>query len=96
MKATVATVKGFIKKNREKLLVLVKAEFDGMVDGQVCTGNVDFKPAASASHEEHTCGVQGVWLVGRGRDYVTAFEKNGLKGFEVSNSCGSFVVAVQV
>ena len=96
MNATVATVKSFIKKNREKLLVLVKSEFDGMVDGRVCTGNVDFKPAKPADHEEHTCGVSGVWLVGRSRDYVDPFEKDGMKGFSVSNSCGSFVVAVRV
>lgn len=32
-KATMATIKSFVKKNRENLLINVKSSFDGMIDG---------------------------------------------------------------
>ena len=42
----------------------------------------------------HTLGVVGAWFVGRSRDYFSPFNEDGWTGIRVSNSCGSFVLAV--
>lgn len=93
-KITVATVKSFIKKNRANLLINQTSSFDGMTDCvQQCSGGFQ-----QARETEHACsnnlGIAGVWLVGQGRDYCSAFDAIGVKGFRVSNCCGSFIVAV--
>lgn len=44
---------------------------------------------------EHSLGIRGVWLVGRGRDYFSAYSKDGVEGIAYSNSCGSGVIAVR-
>jgi len=96
-KVTRATLKSFIKKNREKLLVSEKSCFDPMEDGVRSCADKGFYPATS-SYVAHDCtyGVAGVWVVGGGRDCITPFEKDGLKGFEVYNCCGSFAVAISI
>jgi hypothetical protein len=99
-KPTVATLKAFVKKNRASLLIKVVSDFDGMEDGVRQTGATKFLPAQAgrepSHYAEHTLGINGVWLVGRSRDYVSAFSEGGLTGYEVTNSCGSFIVAVAV
>lgn len=95
MKATRATIKAFVKKNAGKILISVRRSFDGMVDGCVESDDKGFHPAQKADHSEHTYGIAGAWFVGGGRDYITPFEKDGLRGFEVYNSCGSFSIAVR-
>ena len=74
MKITRATLKSFVKKNREKLYINVKSDFDGCVDG--C---VDKKGGFHLALEDgtlgynyHTLNIQGVWLTGR--DYFCKFE----------------------
>lgn len=93
-KITAATFKAFVRKNRANLHVMVAREFDGMVDGSV-EGSKVFRPAQpSELSETHTCGVRGVWLVGRSRDWFQPFNKDGFTGIEVSNCCGNYVVAI--
>jgi hypothetical protein len=94
-KITKATFKSFVKKNRESLLIQTKSSFDGMVDGiQVVNG--DFVKAVDAEYvAENNLGIQGVWLVGGGRDYFSEFSQGNMNGIEVCNCCGTFVVAVQ-
>ena len=94
MKITRATLKSFVKKNREKLYINVKSDFDGCVDG--C---VDKKGGFHLALEDgtlgynyHTLNIQGVWLTGR--DYFCKFEDGCFKGIEVSNSCGCFILAI--
>ena len=94
-KATVATVKSFIRKNRPGLLVKTTSTFDGMCDGVVRCENPGFAPAQDSDYPERTAGVQGVWLVGGGRDSIKPFNADGLEGYEVYNCCGSFSVAVK-
>lgn len=95
-KITKATFKSFVKKNRANLLVFEKSRFDGMVDCVMPTENSGFTKAVSADYaHDNNLGIQGVWLVGGSRDYFTAYEKNGVKGIEVYNCCGSFVVGVK-
>ena len=96
MKPTVATLKSFIRKNRENLLVKCRADFDAMTDGLAWNKGAQFAPAVPADNTfRNNLGISGVWLVGRSRDYLTPFEGEGLKGFKVSNCCGSFEVAVR-
>ena len=94
-KATIATVKSFIKKNRAALLVRVGSRFDPMTDCVQSASGATFAPASDSIHPcENNAGVSGVWFVGRSRDYVQRFQSGAIIGFEVSNSCGHWVVAV--
>jgi hypothetical protein len=98
-KITLATVKSFIKNNRKALYINVKSSFDGMTDG-IERRNEGFVPATTDTDphtQEHSLGIKGAWFVGSSRDYFTAYDSIGgdMTGIEVSNSCGSFVLAVK-
>ena len=104
-KLTIATVKSFIRKNRESgLLIETKSRFDGMQDMVAeCEGG--FTPVAARTYYDHetgnevevskdcknTLGIRGVWFCGR--DWVSRFETEFVEGFEVSNCCGVWRVA---
>lgn len=95
-KITKATFKSFVKKNRSNLVIKCKSSFDGMVDCVMPSENAEFVNVVDADRSfDNNLGIQGVWLVGGSRDYFTAYEKNGVKGIEVYNCCGSFVVGVK-
>jgi hypothetical protein len=94
-KVTKATFKSFIKKNRASLLIMVSSRFDGMTDCCESTGDKDFTAALDSDRfEEHTIGIQGVWLVGGGRDWFFTFETETHIGIEYSNCCGSGAIAI--
>lgn len=102
-KPTVATLKSFIRKNEDKILINVKSSFDGMTDSMESL-NGEFSPLkkhepkspfAPDNERNPTLGYEGVWLVGSSRDYVQHYQENGLSGFKVSNSCGCRIVAVK-
>lgn len=89
------TVKAFLRKNAGKVLILCKSRFDAMEDGVRSTGDREFHLALAADRfHENNMGVQGAWFVGGGRDWIFRFEDAERVGFEVSNSCGSFSLAV--
>lgn len=95
-KITKATFKNFVKRNASELYVKEKSRFDGMTDGieQLNTGfNL------TGVDEERLKGdyavIDGVWLVGGGRDYFTIWEDDTHYGIEVYNCCGSSIVAVK-
>jgi len=94
-KITLATFKSFIKKNQDKLLIKVSSNFDGMVDGIVCSNDKSFTNIKKSDFGDarYDLGICGVWLVGSGRDYFSKLELDGLEGIEVSNCCGSFTLA---
>lgn len=93
-KITKATLKSFIKNNRENLFVLHKTDFDGMTDGLRQIKDVPHKIEFTNEHTEHSLYIKGLWLVNRGRDYFSTYEDDMFKGIEVSNSCGCSVLAV--
>jgi hypothetical protein len=95
-KITRATLKSFINKNRDRLLVRQDSTFDGMDDCIRTVKDRAFQPIKPADHQKNTLGIQGVWLVGDSRDYFEAFNADGLEGIRTFNCCGSFVVAVPV
>lgn len=93
-KITKATLKSFVKKNREQLFVNVKSKFDGMTDG--CESqNGGFQTAQPTNHEAHTLGVKGIWLVGSSGNYFKPYSEDGFEGICVSNCCGHFIVAIR-
>lgn len=93
-KITKATFKSFLRKNEGKLYFKSKSNFDSMSDCVMPTHGYWHKAVKSDAHNEHTCGIQGVWLVGGGRDYFTEFSQDGYRGIDVYNCCGHFIVAV--
>ena len=95
-KITKATFKSFINKNRNRLYIKCDSDFDGMIDGIRYSENPQFVPVkASERISENNLGIQGVWLVGSSRDYFSEFRGNDFQGIHVSNSCGSFTVAIR-
>ena len=94
-KITLATVKSFVKKNRESLFIDVRSKFDGMIDG-IRHENEGFGKAGKTEENiDYTLGVSGAWFVGRSRDYFEQFENEKFIGIKVFNSCGSFILAVE-
>lgn len=94
-KITKATFKSFIRKNRENLLIRVKSKFDGMTDMCQSTNSTGFDKALDADHKhDNNCGIQGVWITHNG-NYFTEYEKDGIKGIEVYNCCGQFIIGVK-
>lgn len=93
-KITLATIKSFVKKNEGNLWINVKSSFDGMTD---CVESLHrgFKQATKGDHYENSLGIQGAWFVGQSRDYFKEYHDPIFDGFEVYNSCGSFILATK-
>lgn len=99
-KATMATVKSFIRKNEGKIYINVKSSFNGMSDCVEQHKDQSFFLAHKAdSNHSHNFGIQGAWFVGSSRDSITRIEKmiDGCKaeGFHIYNCCGSFDIVVK-
>lgn len=95
MKTTKATIKSFIKHNEDNLLINVKSSFDGMIDGCAYYNDGFTKAQKTPDNERNTLGVLGAWFVNGSRDYFTPYNVNGYCGYEVSNCCGHFILAVK-
>ena len=95
-KPTLATLKSFVAKNRGALLIKCESSFDAMTDSTVYNHGAAFNPAQTTDRFlNNTLGVNGIWLVGRSRDYIQPISRDGFVGYAVSNCCGSFEVAVK-
>jgi len=96
MKTTLATIKSFIRKNAGNIYINVKSEFDGMTD--CCESRHDgftkAKHLENSGRDAHDLGIQGAWFVGSSRDYFRDYNENGMTGFEVTNCCGRFIIAI--
>lgn len=92
-KVTRATIKNFIKTNWNGLYIKSKSNFDGMVDCVMST-NSDWKKVEQATSSlDYNLGIKGAWFVGQSRDYFTPFADDNMVGYEIYNSCGSFLLA---
>ena len=89
MKTTMSTLKSFIRKNTDSLVVKMASSFDGMTD---CVQSV--QDSWRKVTAENAIGHRGVYCVGSSRDYITPFETNTHVGFEVSNCCGHGFLAI--
>ena len=88
-KITKATIKAFVKKNKEQLYIAHTSRFDGMIDG-IRMEKGAFKKASFADDNGHNLGVQGAWFVNQSNDYFTVFESESFVGYEIYNCCGCF------
>lgn len=95
-KITAATFKSFVKKNYEKVYIKVKSDFNGMTDSvEQINDEFTLGTTRKCDDVEYSLGFAGIYLVGRSRDYFYAYEDEKYVGYKVSNSCGSFIVAIQ-
>lgn len=96
-KATMATVKSFVRKNRDNLMIDCRSSFDGMVDCVMPDKDRGtFSPALYPEHShENNMNIQGAWFVGGSRNSITPYNKDGMVGFDIYNCCGHFVLAVK-
>jgi hypothetical protein len=93
---TKTNFKSFIQKNAANLLVKVNSEFDSMSD---CVRTADgawrmVEQSAIELDKPYTMGIDGVWLVGGGRDWFEHYETDAVIGIRGFNCCGFFTVAV--
>jgi len=94
-RATLATIKSFVRKS-EGLHISVRSRFDGMCDGVRRVDNDGFTPVESVNLEDsYRLGIPGAWFVRGSRDWFTPYAADGWAGWEVSNCCGTFVLAVR-
>ncbi len=91
-KITKATYKSFIKKNRKRLYVILRSEFNGMIDGCEDIQKEIKKAEETTTNVKNSLGIKNTWIVNGGNDYFTHYEDNQCEGIEVSNCCGSFIV----
>lgn len=99
---TLATIKYFIKKNIDKMFIQELSRFDGSNDGISHKKNPEFVQAKkdvtnhkNTQNRDITLGIEGAWFVGESRDYFSAFENEQFTGYKISNSCGSFILAIK-
>ena len=93
---TLATIKSFIKKNEGKLYIEQQSRFDGMVDCIMPTNSNGLVPAQKDERGfENTMGICGAWFVLCGGDWYREYYSGNFSGYEVSNCCGSFIIATK-
>ncbi len=96
MKTTLSTVKSFVNKNEGKLYIDVKSSFDGMTDCcEPLQGGFVKATKDTDTWNKHSLGVTGAWFVFGSRDYFHDYTENGFSGYEVSNCCGHFILAIR-
>jgi len=96
IKITLATLKSFAKRNADKLFVKEVSEFNGMTDCVETNRIAEFKPTEMNDKKGYfRTGIQGVYTVGSSRDYFTYYSDGTFTGIEVTNSCGTTILAVK-
>ena len=92
-KITLATVKSFIKRNSDSIYTQEISSFSGMSD---CVEHLSVSEREWKKTEaSDVMGFNGVYFVGRGRDYFSISEDDTYYGVRVYNSCGSGILAVK-
>lgn len=100
MRPSKRTLFGFVQKNRMDLFVKQTRRFDGMTDGmEVVHGfftPVDPERVIKAyDPESNDFGIPGLYMVGRGNDYIAPYKDATYEGFEVDNCCGHAIVVTR-
>jgi len=94
-KITLATLKGFAKRNSDKLFVKEVSSFDGMTDCVEALNRDWKKSSISKKTNYYKTGIDGVYTVGSSRDYFCIYENTVYYGIEVYNSCGRSILAIK-
>lgn len=90
---TIATVKSFIRRNEGNLFQQGISGFNGMTDMVEQIEDVLAPAIPTESNVKYSLGILGAHFVGRSRDHFSPFESGAYVGYQVSNACGSFVIA---
>jgi len=93
-KITLATIKSFVRKNRESIYIRVRSDFNGMSDMVERNRNAQFKKAVMGEISDHDLGIEGAWFVLQSRDIFSTFDNGEFAGYHVYNCCGSFDLVV--
>jgi hypothetical protein len=92
---TKTTLKTFIKNNTDKLYIRVSSRYDGMLEGMV-SGEAEFSQVAPFTYQADNSRSYGVpHILMFKSDFVRIYSDVTFKGFEVSTTCGTFVLAVK-
>ena len=94
-KITLATLKSFAKRNKERLFVKHLREFDGMTDGVEECRNKNWFPSSLITSNYYRSGIDGIYTVGSSRDYFNLYEDSEYIGIKVYNCCGSSILAIK-
>ena len=90
-RTTLATIKAFIRKNDGRLYLRNLSD----IGGAILSDQREFRPVKRTNqHQRNTLGIGGAWFVRGSRDHFAAYEDDDFQGFKVSNSCGSFILAI--
>ena len=95
-KITLATIKSFVRKNRDKLWISNGSHFDGMVDCVMPCSKTWRKAEQTDRFLDNNLAIAGAWFVLRGGDWYSADDSDGFVGYHISNCCGDFNLAVKV
>jgi len=91
---TLATLKAFVRKHDGKLFGKFLSDFDGMVDCVMQNQGAEFRPLVKCHDHGHNLGYRGPYLVLGSRDYIEPYDDGVMAGFEVTNCCGNWIIAV--
>jgi hypothetical protein len=94
---TLTTIKSFIRKNPD-LYINNLSNFDGMVDCVMPCEDRGFRKATAPDqgyNHENKLGIQGAWFVFGSRDYIRSYDDDRFSGYEISNCCGHFILAIK-
>ncbi len=96
-KITKSTLKSFIRRNKNNLLIKESGSFDGMIDGISWNKNSSFKNVKITDKDlNHTLGIEDVWVIERaGANNFDRYEDENYIGIEVYNCCGKFTLAIE-
>lgn len=95
-KITKATIKSFIRKNKNDLYIKTKDRFNGMIDMvDDCEDQTIRKVTLTDDRNDYNFGIKGAWFVGSSRDYFNSAEFGQFKGYEVYNCVGTFYLLVK-
>lgn len=98
-KITRATFKSFVSRQFKYGNLYHKQLnwFDGMVDCVMPVRDSEWKECNpnGGKNSENTLALTGIWLVGSSRDYFTSYADENYVGYEVSNSCGNYLIAMK-
>ena len=95
-KITRATIKSFIRKNKDNLYIKTQSSFNGMTDGvDPCYDQSITKAGKTEKNNKYNLGIPGAWFVGSSRDRFYPAEIGQFKGYEVYNSCGQFYLLIK-
>jgi hypothetical protein len=94
-KPTMATLKSFMRACNNSLHIKHLSSFDGMVDCVMpCESGFLNVSGRYDPTKRNTYGI-GAWFVGgAGRNFIYLWNDDKFIGYEVSNCCGSFIIAV--